>query len=241
MSEYRELRPEKIIETAGKLERRIEERFPSAGLAEVAKDLVGVAEEATERAAAMHRPILALRGLSLAVVGTVCGVGVNALIARFSAENDRFAMDIQSVEAALSTAVFLGAALLFLVTLEARIKRSRALKALHELRAMAHVIDMHQLTKDPERSLISGPATASSPKRQMSAFLLGRYLDYCSEMLAILSKIAAVYGQGTQDDATLRSVDQVETLTAGLARKVWQKVILLDHLSDQATQSGQPL
>ena len=38
-----------------------------------------------------------------------------------------------------------------------------ALKALHELRSLIHVIDMHQLTKDPERLLSEHSRTDSSP------------------------------------------------------------------------------
>ena len=44
----------------------------------------------------------------------------------------------------------IGAAVLFLVTLEVRLRRQRALAAIHELRSLAHVVDMHQLTKHPE-------------------------------------------------------------------------------------------
>ena len=57
---------------------------------------------------------------------------------------------------------------------------------------MAHIVDMHQLTKDPERLLQGGPATPSSPQRTMTPFELGRYLDYSSEMLSMISKTAAI-------------------------------------------------
>ena len=50
-----------------------------------------------------------------------------------------------------------GIAAFFFLTLETRLKRQRALKAIRELRSLAHIIDMHQLTKDPER--IAEPMT----------------------------------------------------------------------------------
>ena len=52
--------------------------------------------------------------------------------------------------------VLMGAALFFLVTIEDRLKRRRALTALHELRSIVHVIDMHQLTKDPSMGVSVG-------------------------------------------------------------------------------------
>ncbi len=57
---------------------------------------------------------------------------------------------------------------------------------------MAHIVDMHQLTKDPEPLLLDGPSTPSSPERKLTPFELGRYLDYSSEMLSMISKTAAI-------------------------------------------------
>ena len=92
---------------------------------------------------------------------------------------------IQALEASISSVVFIGAAILFLVTWENRIKRRRALKAIHELRALAHIIDMHQLTKDPESYF--APQQTTTVKRAMTSFELNRYLDYCSEGLALIT------------------------------------------------------
>ena len=62
-----------------------------------------------------------------------------------------------------------GRALFFLVSIQARLKRRRALAALHELRTIIHVIDMHQLTKDPSTAVSVGGKTPSSPARRCPA------------------------------------------------------------------------
>jgi len=59
---------------------------------------------------------------------------------------------------------------------------------------------------------------------------MNRYLDYCSEALALISKIAALYVQGFQDPILLDAVDDVEDLTAGFSRKIWQKITILENL-----------
>jgi hypothetical protein len=56
---------------------------------------------------------------------------------------------------------------------------------------------------------------------------LSRYLDYCSEMLSITGKIAALYIQDFDDDVALAAVNEVENLTTGLSRKVWQKLMIV--------------
>jgi hypothetical protein len=123
--------------------------------------------------------------------------------------------------------VFIGEAILTFMSWENRIKRSRALKAIHELRALAHIIDMHQLTKHPERCFAQRPPTS---KRALTPFELNRYLEYRSEALALISKIAALYLQGFQDTVRLDAVDDVEDLTAGLSRKICQKITIRENL-----------
>jgi hypothetical protein len=135
---------------------------------------------------------------------------------------------VQISEAGLNVVILLGAAILFLITTERRIKRGRALRAIHELRALAHVIDMHQLTKDPERALVRTKNTASSPKPDLTPGELTRYLDYCSEMLSLLGKLAALYVQRFDDPVALAAVNDVEQLTNGLSRKIWQKISIVN-------------
>src|SRR6185295_16275202 len=110
---------------------------------------------------------------------------------------------LQGSEAAINEVVFLGIAVFFFFTLETRLKRRRALKAIHELRSIAHIIDMHQLTKDPERIAGAPTGTELTAKRPQSPAELIRYLDYCSDLLALISKIAALYVQNFDDPVTI--------------------------------------
>ena len=58
---------------------------------------------------------------------------------------------------------------------------------------------MHQLTKDPSAVVSVAGKTASSPARTLSRFEVTRYLDYCSEMLSLTSKVAVLFAQGFPD------------------------------------------
>lgn len=226
-SNYRQLAPQEVVETVRVLHRRIEARFPGSGLGRVAGELLRVAQENVERTQWIQKPQIALRiaagFLSLIIIALLGGMLLQ--IRRF--QFDDYGNFIQSLESSISAVVFIGAAILFFVSWENRIKRSRALNAVHELRALAHIIDMHQLTKHPE-SCFAQPTPA--PKRALTPFELNRYLDYCSEALALISKIAALYAQGFQDTGLLNAVDDVEDLTAGLSQKIWQKITILENL-----------
>jgi hypothetical protein len=228
----RSLDPERIVYTIAKLARRIEERFPGSGLARLCADLQDIGEHTKERLDEIQRPITWLRTLTwlmaaavvLAVIAAVWAVlveipsGVGGPLAA-----------IGVLEAGIQDVVFIGIGLAFLVTAESRVQRRRALGFIRELRAIAHIVDMHQLTKDPDKVLHPGDDTASSPERALTRHDLGRYLDYCSELLSLASKLAALYAERFNDAVVLQAVDEIEALTTGLSRKIWQKIMILDH------------
>lgn len=239
---YRHLDAQKIIDTVQRLKARIERRFPDSGLGKVAGELLHVAQETVGRTIWIQKPHLPLRAAA-----AVLSLGIFALLALMLVHIRQFRFDdytnfIQAFEASISSVVFIGAAILFFVSWENRIKRRRALNAIHELRAMAHIVDMHQLTKDPE-SYFSPAAASVAPRRQMTPFELNRYLDYCSETLALISKIAALYVQDFQDPVLLDAVDDIEDLVAGFSRKIWQKITILETLrpSSDKYPSNTPL
>lgn len=236
LARYERLDGERVAATIERLGGRIADRFPNAGLHQVCTRLHGIALDAHERAEAIARPIVPLR---LAIVGVVALLVVALplpflLVGTAEESVGRYEL-IGVIEAAIQDVVFIGAAIFFLLTLEARIKRRRALAALHELRSIAHIIDMLQLTKDPERVLRRGPSTARSPAFAMTAFELGRYLDYASEMLALTGKIGALYVETFDDPVLLGAVNEIETLTTGLSRKIWQKLVVLNAIWDDGS------
>jgi hypothetical protein len=145
---------------------------------------------------------------------------------------------LQGLDAGVNESILLSIALVFLFTLENRIKRSQTLRALHGLRSIAHVIDMHQLSKDPEAVLSPTMATASSPHRTMTRFELSRYLDYCAEMLSLTAKLAALHVQYVRDPVVMSAVSDVEDLTSGLSQKIWQKITILDSEAVKEIRAG---
>lgn len=226
---YRNLDPALIVQTVGRLKERVDDRFPKSGLSKVAAELNQVALQVVARTDSINKPHLPLRAGSILIVIAVLGAIAAVLYKlRLAPGEWTWITVIQALESAINDIVFLGVALFFLITLEVRIKRRRALKAIHELRSLAHIIDMHQLTKDPYVLLEKVPRTANSPERRLSRSQLARYLDYCSEMLSLIGKLAALYVQRFDDPGVLAAVDGIEDLTSGLSRKIWQKIAMLD-------------
>ena len=244
--DYSTLKHEHIVRTINRLEGRIRERFPESGLLRVCGQLGVVAERMVERADWIGRPILWLRLLAWGFCLTIIlltlymlfAIGVTSEDLNIAnAEGNRFTAVVTFTEAAINDVLLIGAAVFFIFTIEKRYKRSRALKALHELRSIAHIIDMHQLTKDPHRIIAKPLFTGEglSPKLNMTAFQLRRYLDYCSEMLSLTGKIAAIYVQQFDDAVAMASASELEALTGGLSNKIWQKILILETYDPQTT------
>ena len=225
------LTPQHIHHTADRLRKRVLERFPDSDLAKVAAEVERAAAEADRRSTELARPNLPLRLLAWTLSATLI-VGVIAGFLKFRAVQGftTFSDLVQGVEAGANLTVLLGAAILSTVRLESYLRRSRALEVVLALKDLAHVVDMHQLTKSPEAVLAPHAGTPSSPSRTLSRPELGRYLEYCSELLSLIGKISSVYGQRIHDPVVLEAVDAAEDLATALSRKIWQKIaIVLDR------------
>ena len=236
---YRSLDISHIRTTAGTLERRIGERFPDSGLRRVAADLLALTRDTSARLAEIGRPRHDVRigvGLLILLIVSVTLLTFGQL--RWPATVGDATGFIQLLESAINDVVFVGIGIAFLITIEGRIRRRRALRDLHELRSIAHVVDMHQLTKDPDQFLLERRDTASSPERLMTPAELTRYLDYCSEMLSLTGKVAALYAQTLEDPVVLGAVNEVETLCTGLSSKIWQKIVLLGTTARVGAKQG---
>jgi hypothetical protein len=230
---FRSLDAGRIAETVERLGKRISERFPGSGLSSVAESLRAEVDAAAELARWLARPQWWVRSLSWGSVVLMFGllVATTTLLKHGVELFSSVADFLQGLDSAVNELVLFGAASYFLVGWETRRKRRRALRALHALRSLAHIIDMHQLTKDPERLLNPEQSTPSSPARTFTAFELSRYLDYCSELLSVISKAAALYVQEFDDPITLDAVNDVEQLTGSLSQKLWLKIDILERVA----------
>lgn len=238
---YRTLDPDRIVETLEQLHARIEERFPDAGLARVCAGLVEVAQLTKARAARIVEPNLWLRigSISVIVIGLAVTVYVASIIEYKRGTDNLFGV-VQGIEALINVVVASGVAIFFLSTIESRWKRHHALEHLHELRTIVHVIDMHQLTKDPSVSTSGAHRTRSSPARAMTPYELQRYLDYCSEMLSLAAKVATLYAQSSRDSLVISAVTELEQVSANLSHKIWQKITLIDANDEQVAPLPEP-
>lgn len=229
---YSELEPKRIRDTISRMEQRIQESFPGSSLSRVAAEMGRLAAEAEPTARWLSRPIWPLRiGTAIGIVGIIAvAVGFLRLAAHASLRVDGVADLVQASEAATNEIILIALAIFFLFSLETRVKRARALAALHRLRSIVHIVDMHQLTKDPQLLIAGNGSAADRPSRRYTRIELARYLDFCSDLLAIASKLAALHVEYLNDSEVQSAVNDIEALSGQLSAKIWQKIMILDVL-----------
>lgn len=221
-----------VLATVRRLEQRIEARFPGRGLHRVANELGRLVDEVATSTATVRgrrswlRPVSRAGIVAVLVLATV--VMVLAVRAAFVDAPDDGLEWIPLLESAVNDLIFAVLAVWFLWSVPERLQRESLLELLHRLRSMAHIVDMHQLTKDPERLRASFNPTAASVDIDLTPNELEHYLDYCSELLSLIGKAAALCAEESRDGVVLDTVSTVETLTVSLERKIWQKIAVLN-------------
>ncbi|HWJ80674.1 MAG TPA: hypothetical protein VNS55_00450 [Nocardioides sp.] len=227
------LEADPVLATVARLRDRVAARFPDRGLLGVANELVTLSAEVSTSAAVNRGRLRALRALSRALVLLVLAATVTALgFVVHSAFVDGPEHEVEwlsLLESGVNDVVFASIAIWFLYTVPERVRRAGTLGLLHKLRSLAHIIDMHQLNKDPERLRASFRPTAVSPAMDLAPQELEHYLDYCSEMLSLVGKVAALCAEESRDAVVLDTVSTIETLTTGMSRKIWQKISVLNE------------
>jgi hypothetical protein len=229
LKEFQTLDERAIIRTLEVLRNRVAERFPTRGLAQTVMHLLDIARISAREAEALRYPNWALR-----IVWVLVSVaGISGLIyllkskyTIFISPEMEFIDFAQGLEATFNIIAICSLVMFFCFRFEANQKRRVALTGLYRLRAVCHVIDMHQLTKDPA-AVVGHARTTSSPPRDLTQEQLLRYLDYCAEMLSLAGKLAALYSQYYPDGQVVAAVNDVEQLATNLSRKIWQKIVLV--------------
>jgi hypothetical protein len=216
-----------VRETVVELHDRIAARFPQRGLLAVCGDLLLLVDEVQSSSGQTHRRIRTARLASrIVMVAVLAGTAFALVVAGRDALSQGIAsLDLLPlIETTINDIVFAGIAVFFLWSFPERVQRGHLLDLLHQLRSTAHIIDMHQLSKDPEQLKASYARTRASKPLGMNRDEMERYLDYCSEMLSLVGKTAALCAEESRDNVVLETVSRIEDLTVGLSRKIWQKI-----------------
>ncbi|MFE3998823.1 hypothetical protein ACFX43_08505 [Nocardioides sp. YIM B13467] len=236
------LESEMVLTTVETLHGRIAARFPDRGLVKVAEELAGLIRESSGVGDRLRQRLVWTRAVSRVLILAVFALTLAAIIwglaTAFGDETLTGVQWLPLMESTVNDLIFAAVAVFFLYTIPERLLRSRALKLLHRLRSLAHIIDMHQLTKDPERLRTGFTPTPASVRLTLDADELIHYLEYCSELLSLVGKTAALCAEDSQDNVVLDTVSTVEGLTVDLSRKIWQKIQVVGELREDQSSSS---
>lgn len=227
---YERLEADPVGVTAARLVERVSARLPGRDLIEVARELPRLVSDVATGATTSRRRLRVARLASR--IGSALVLVVAAVVLVLAARDARGELDssidwLPLIETTVNDLVFVAIAVFFLYTVPARLERRRLLTLLHRIRSLAHIIDMHQLTKDPERVRSTFQPTEASVMVGLDRDEMRAYLEYCTELLSLVAKTAALCAEESQDTIVLDTVRGIETLCAGLSADTWQKLTIL--------------
>jgi len=219
--------------TLERLHERISTAMPGRHLADVADEVrqVVVRIQAGTRQARRRVVVRVTSRAAIACLVALIVAGVASAVHAGTGDDVRGFEWFGVVESGVNDVVFAGLAIWFLQSLPERVERRRLLGLLYRLRSLAHVTDMHQASKHTGSK---EPVSAEDSHRVMDTDSLVRYLEFCSEVLSLTAKAAALCGEDTTDAVVLDTVSEIETLTASMSRKIWQKISLIRMVPPQA-------
>lgn len=228
MSTTTQLRSDAISDIIYKLCMRIRERLPGVSLLDAGQQLLELSEKTEVTVKKIERPNIFYRLLSILCITGILGV-IYYVITHFRVNEKSYGIDdVVIIEAIISLVFLVWLAVYSLTSLESRDKRRRVTKALMPLRSLAHVVDTLQLTKDPISTNVGNSVgTPNSPDRSLDPYQLARYLNYSSEMLALIGKVAFLHVQNFDDPEALLAVNGIDATVGGMSAKIWNKIGLI--------------
>lgn len=230
---YRTINPTKLVLTISKMADRVENQFPASGLSAVANEVAAVAEGTVARVVEIKKPRIVLRCIvGLLVLLVLSGPLVFSLLLSFSEEVTNLGDFLEATDAGLHMLLVLAGGIIFLVGMENRGRRNDALEALAEFRSLAHLVDLHQINKDPGLDLMVAPENDTRTVRTDKELAI--YLDLSGDLLSIVGKLAAYYAQNLSDRVVLDAVNEIETLTSSLSNKLWLKILVLREMMSRS-------
>jgi hypothetical protein len=214
---------DEIEKTIEHLAGKIQKHFPASSLNKTCHSLFIISTEAKSTEKWIVKPNLFLRSLAILIIVVASIMVIYPCTKLHVSVRDLNIADlVQMISSGMDGLMLLGAGIFFLMTFETRRKRSRIISAINHLRCIAHIIDAQQLAKDPE---------GVGEKNKVAGYDFGRYLNYCSDMLSLITKVSFLYVQHFNDQVANEAVHDLETLTTALSQKIWQKIMMIRGLN----------
>ena len=217
-----------VIATIDQLGGRIRARFADRGLPKAAAELRSAATEVTELGVHLRGRLRVLRWTARAA-SVLVALGM-ALVLVVAARDADLSGSVRSVdwvalvESTIQTLVFGGLTLLF-PQCPPRPTGKAPPAATPASPPVPRARHRHAPTdQDPERLRSDFEPTDATVAVDLTRAEMQHYLGYCSELLALVGKVAALCAEDSQDGLILETVSDIENLTNGMSRKIWQKI-----------------
>jgi hypothetical protein len=208
----------KILKNIIDLQNQIDAQFPERGLSSTVQDLGNEAKAASDlsnRVGGSHT-MAWFFNITIPILVFIITLSV-ALYYLNSEDKEAFNGfdDIDGLINLIFLSVVIG--VLFRQTVKLR-RRNIAMKQLHLVRTLIHVLDMKQQNKKIDGKCL----TNQKPLLSISESIL--YLDDCSQAVVLAGKVAALLIEDYDDSLVIATVSEIDALCNGITNRIWLKI-----------------
>ena len=232
------LQAEKIEKAIDDLEQGIKEMLPGRKIVDICQDLKEVIGEAKKKSSRKSsQSFTRKKFLKLFFIATLIllatffiTLGLSYFLKAISTSLGRsigLEEGLQLTDTAITLLLPSIAYIFYRLKDNIKTYRSAVLQDLHKLRMLSHIIDVKQLNKTPD--WLDWKEKQKKHERILNRSEKAFYLEFCSQMQSLIGKIAVLYIRDVNDPALITAVNEIETLTTGLSRKTWQKLMLMQN------------
>jgi hypothetical protein len=100
------------------------------------------------------------------------------------------------------------------------LRRTSAMKQLHRIRTLIHILDMKQQNKKYHVNCLTNKKPLSISESML-------YLDDCSQAVVLAGKVAALLIESYNDSLVIATVTEIDALCNGITNRIWLKIQVL--------------
>jgi hypothetical protein len=225
------LDPNKIYKNISALEQRVLARFEGRNIAKRAKKLTELSAKAVVRSQQLAKPNYFLRLISILSLTLFIAAIAALLLEASSAINFASNVDLsellQGAQAGIELVVFLGIVVLFIWSIETRIRRKALLTEIEYLQNFLHLINVGQLDKEPVRLDKGFKKEKNSPDISLDYFSMERYLSHSQKLAHYAAEVGRVYANTLVDAEVDNAAEELRRFAFDIARTCLEKMNIL--------------
>ena len=199
------------------LQNQIDLQFPDRGLSSTVQDLGNEAKAASDLSNKVGGSHTKAWFLNITVPILAFIITLSAALYYLNVEDKEAFNGFDDIDGLINL-IFLSVVIGVLIRQTVKLlRRTSAMKQLHRVRTLIHILDMKQQNKKSYGTSFTNQKALSTRDNIL-------YLDDCSQAVVLAGKVAALLIEDYDDSLVIATVSEIDALCNGITNRIWLKI-----------------